>query len=144
MIGFTELDVNAITHIKLIDVVGTINPAYATYDSQGNIINDPYPTEFPSGGFDLDAIGVIHSASESLNDVDNLSFRVYPNPSTGVFGCKVENKVKYSVQDLSGKVILSGTSEGNMSIDLTDYLNGVYYMKVESNGSNSTIKLIKL
>jgi hypothetical protein len=33
---------------------------YASYDSQGQQINDPWPTPFPTGGFDLDAVGVIH------------------------------------------------------------------------------------
>ena len=33
---------------------------YARYDSQGHQINDPWPTDFPTGGFDLDAVGVIH------------------------------------------------------------------------------------
>ena len=33
---------------------------YASYDSQGHQINDPWPTPFPTGGFDLDAVGVIH------------------------------------------------------------------------------------
>ena len=33
---------------------------YAGYDSRGHQINDPWPTDFWSGGFDLDAVGVIH------------------------------------------------------------------------------------
>jgi len=37
---------------------------YASYDSQGHQINDPWPTDFFwtgfTGGFDLDAVGVIH------------------------------------------------------------------------------------
>lgn len=33
---------------------------YASYDSQGHQINDPWPTPFYTGGFDLDAVGVIH------------------------------------------------------------------------------------
>lgn len=58
------LDVNNVQYVKVIDVVGDIDPAYASYDSLGNIINDPWPTAFPSGGFDLDAVGVIHSVPE--------------------------------------------------------------------------------
>ena len=70
MIGITNLDINNITHVKIIDVIGSINQSYASYDSQGNIINDPFPTPYETGGFDLDAIGVIHSfvgIEESLN-----------------------------------------------------------------------------
>lgn len=50
------LDITAITHIRLIDVVGSINPTYASYDSYSRIVNDPFPTEFGSCGFDLEAI----------------------------------------------------------------------------------------
>jgi hypothetical protein len=60
----TGLDLNHITAVKIVDVVGSIDPAYATYDSAGNMINDPWPTPFPSSGFDLDAIGVIHVVPE--------------------------------------------------------------------------------
>jgi hypothetical protein len=33
---------------------------WSSMDSVGNKINDPWPTPFDTGGFDLDAIGVIH------------------------------------------------------------------------------------
>lgn len=56
------LDINAVTHVRIIDVVGSINPLYASYDSLGNIINDPFATPFNTGGFDLDAIGVRYEA----------------------------------------------------------------------------------
>lgn len=52
------------THVRLVDVVGSIDPTYARYDKDGNIINDPWPTEFASSGFDLDAVGVIHQTPE--------------------------------------------------------------------------------
>jgi predicted metallopeptidase len=54
------LDVMHITYIRVIDVVGSINDAYARFDTANNKINDPFPTPFPSGGFDLDAVGVIN------------------------------------------------------------------------------------
>jgi len=116
----SQLDVNSVTHVRIIDVVGFVEPAdfygdgivdffdhsifaaaytkgsddedwnqdcdisepandiidmldfaqfvvkwlsendYARCDSQGHQINDPWPTDFPTGGFDLDAVGVIH------------------------------------------------------------------------------------
>jgi hypothetical protein len=55
------LDKSAISHIRLVDVIGTINPEFASRDSDGNMINDPWPTNFAQGGFDLDAVGVINS-----------------------------------------------------------------------------------
>lgn len=58
------LDINSITQVRIVDVVGSINPLYARYDSLGNIINDPWKTNFAAGGFDLDAIGVLNQVPE--------------------------------------------------------------------------------
>lgn len=54
------LNVNHIVAVRVKDVVGSINPSYGTTDSLGNLVNDPWPTPFPTGGFDLDAIGALN------------------------------------------------------------------------------------
>lgn len=54
------LDVQAVTHVRIIDVVGAIDPAHGSLDSLGNLINEPWPTPFSTGGFDLDAVAVRH------------------------------------------------------------------------------------
>src|SRR5262249_11088299 len=58
------LDVNNVKFVRVVDAIGTINPTFAAHDSLGNAVNDPYPTAFASGGFDFDAIGVIHQVPE--------------------------------------------------------------------------------
>jgi hypothetical protein len=51
-------------------------------DHAGHAINDPYPSPFPSCGFDLDAVGVIHEAFESVSNLpSNCNLLIYPNPS---------------------------------------------------------------
>lgn len=59
--GTQGLDVNNVRFIRIVDVVGSIDPAYATYDSQNNIVNDPFPTPFNMGGFDLSGVGIINA-----------------------------------------------------------------------------------
>lgn len=51
------VDISRITHVRIIDIVGD----GSCFDSQGNVIYDPYPT-VGSAGFDLDAIGVSNGA----------------------------------------------------------------------------------
>ncbi len=51
------LDIQRITHVRVIDAVGTNDPAFASRDATGGFVIDPYPTAFFSGGFDLDAVG---------------------------------------------------------------------------------------
>lgn len=68
------VDVNAIRFVRIIDVVGSIDAAFATYDSEGNIINDPYPTPFDTGGFDLDGVAVINgNVQNSLVNFNGLA-----------------------------------------------------------------------
>jgi hypothetical protein len=82
------LDKEYITHVRIVDVVGCIDPEYATYDCQGHPVNDPWPTAFASGGMDLDAVGVIHDIEHFpplpdeppyiANPVDDVVFDEYP------------------------------------------------------------------
>lgn len=84
------LDKNSITHVRIVDVVGCIDPEYATYDCQGHPVNDPWPTPFASSGHDLDAVGVIHDVAHFpnppapneppyvANPVEEVIFNEYP------------------------------------------------------------------
>lgn len=112
------LDKNNIRYVKVIDVVGTINPIYATYDVQNNPINDPYPTGFATGGFDLDAIGVIHVNTQS--SIAEIFFQnniqVYPNPCLNeLFVYDIQRETHLQITDMQGKVyiqtVLNSVSE---------------------------------
>lgn len=78
----SQLDLERITHVRVIDVVGNIDPEYRSLDKDGNPVNDPWPTNFPSSGFDLDAVGVIHeNRVTSTFDVEEAyQLNVFPNP----------------------------------------------------------------
>ena len=78
------LNIQAITHVKIIDVVGSLQPQYARYDSKNTPINDPYPTAFINGGFDIDAIGIIHeNATTAVREyADNQQTVCVPNPAS--------------------------------------------------------------
>jgi hypothetical protein len=56
------LDRQAISYVRLIDVVGSIDPAFGSVDSLGNLINDPFPS-YETTGFDLDAVGVLNEGA---------------------------------------------------------------------------------
>jgi hypothetical protein len=86
------LDINSMTHVRIIDVVGSILPEFATYDSQGNIINDPWPTPFPTSGFDLDAVGVIHQVGVN-------SLAKYQQPDWIKVNTWVEDELRISAKE---------------------------------------------
>ena len=60
------LDTTAVTHVRLVDVIGDGSQA----DTSGDPIYDPFPTT-GSAGLDVDAVGVIHQ-QESSRDVVNF------------------------------------------------------------------------
>ena len=60
----TLLDINNINYVRIIDVVGSIDPAYGSYDAFGHMINDPFSTPFASSGFDLSGVGAINVVPE--------------------------------------------------------------------------------
>lgn len=122
------LNVDNITHIKLIDVVGSIDDAYASLDSQGNKINDPYATPFPSSGFDLDAIGVMHT-TVSVKYKNQLSIEMYPNPAHDFLTISVSNNESCTVCfiDLLGKVVFEKRIPyGKTKINLSIFKSGLY------------------
>ncbi len=79
-----------INFVRIIDVVGSLNPALGSLDSLGNPINDPYPTAFASGGFDLDAVGVINAVPEPG------SWILFALGSTGVAWMKARRRGQHA------------------------------------------------
>ena len=76
------LNINDVTEVRITDVVGSIDPRYGTRDSLGNLINDPFPTPFASGGFDLNGVGVIHMASVPEPSVSSWASRPSGSPGS--------------------------------------------------------------
>lgn len=70
--------VDSIRFIRLVDVVGNLNDSFARYDSRGNKINDPWPTPFASGGFDLDAVAILGGVADIEEPIAQTG--IYPNP----------------------------------------------------------------
>ncbi len=65
--GTAGLDINAVSYIRLLDIVGDGSMFDDTAPGEGgpHPIYDPYQT-FGSAGFDLDAIAVIHNATSAV------------------------------------------------------------------------------
>ncbi|MEO1514958.1 MAG: T9SS type A sorting domain-containing protein [Bacteroidota bacterium] len=106
------LDLDAVTHVRIIDVVGNIQMPYATYDSRGEPVNDPWPTPFENScGFDLDAVGVINQGDLLSSQVPTEAVPLcYPNPSHGsdVYFQQQEAIQKVEVYRADGRLHWSG------------------------------------
>lgn len=134
----TGLDINYITHVRVIDVVGSIQDTFASRDAQGSKINDPWPTAFASSGFDLDAVGVIHQdltqSVQTLAGAQKLS--LYPNPAAVNQTVSIVNipaTAQLTIFDLRGSEVHSYSSNqtGN-EISLFFEQAGCYQVLVQT------------
>ena len=99
---------DSISMVRVIDVIGSVDAAYGFRDSGGRLINDPYPTPFLSGGFDLDAVGVIH---QKRRDTDG-EFTVFPNPLNFEEALQINfpkelTDIEISIFDIAGRQVFS-------------------------------------
>jgi hypothetical protein len=126
------LDKNNITHVKIIDVGGSIDPPFASYDDLGNMINDPFPTPFESCGFDLDAVGVIHNTQTMITDLESGSLLLYPNPVSDMIHIPEWISVrKILIINDQGQCVFF--AEGNHHhVMVSDLASGFYIMHLQT------------
>ena len=130
-----------ITHIKIIDVIGNITPEFATYDSQNRKINDPWPTPFPSSGFDLDALGLIHVNGINSIEEKKINIAIYPNPFTDKITLEIEDEITaIQLVSISGSTL---SLEINKSLKLSYLTKGVYFLKIYTKTNFYVQKVVK-
>jgi hypothetical protein len=142
----TGINLNSITHVRIIDVVGCIQPPYSTYDSQDHIINDPFPTPFNSGGFDLDAVGVIHFTTSVEDQSMPDPVTIFPNPCSTRLNILLSLKsADLIILDPTGKILVRNRlSPGTSLVDLSGLPPGFYLVRtVFDDGTVVNRKIIK-
>jgi hypothetical protein len=141
------IDLNNIVCIRIIDVIGCIQDSFATHDSQGHKVNDPWPTPFDTGGFDLDAVGVIHNKIAGFAEDQNLSpIFIYPNPFLDklTIGNSRSTGCLLKITDIAGNVLFESEISRKAIFDLSDFRGGIYLAVFSFNdGTSITKKIIK-
>lgn len=122
------LDKNLVTHVRIVDAIGAISGDHLTTDQLGNVINDPYPTAFHSGGFDLDAVGVING----FVGLEEQSIRVTlsPNPTNGTLTIVYPGRTKMRILSPTGQVIavFEHLDKSQFSFEEAGLGAGVYFL----------------
>lgn len=146
--GTPGLDIDHITHVRLVDVVGSINPAHASYDKNNHVINDPYPSVYPSGGFDLNAVGVLNSNKPTgINQLAiDLQLRVYPNPVNDQLHLEVatDQQLHYQLSDIGGRILNSGNFRNSTTLSMANLAGGLYFLQVDNGAGKTVLKVSKL
>lgn len=123
-------------HYRLLNLPSDSLFYYTTYFS--NIAGDVYGT-------------VKNFTTLSLNQEivnDDLSINIFPNPTNNSSIIRINNlkeKAIISVYDLYGRQLKNYDVEANkteLTLDTKNYPSGIYYIKLTTNNTNKTIKLI--
>jgi hypothetical protein len=143
------LDIHNIVAIKLIDVVGSIDEEFASFDSNGNIINDPWPTPFESSGFDLDAIGVIHDVEHTaINEFGEITdYTVGPNPFTESIKINgLLNVEEISIFTINSEMVFSLKTKNQnfIEINANSLPKGLLFVQIKSKNNTVTKKILHL
>lgn len=138
--GAPGLDLQAITSIRIVDVVGTIDTTYARMDSQGHVINDPYPTLFASGGFDLDGLALLQPYWLAIDEAASNGIRCYPNPVKDLFHIEGEEGTELHVYDAWGRLMGSFTGT---SLDVSQWQSGTYILETTNHGQTVRKRFVK-
>ena len=78
---------------------------------------------------------------EILND---FNFTIYPNPANNHIFVKVPQKSLVEITDVEGRVVKKiNNNELEINVDLRDYSNGVYFIKVINDKGQAIKKIIK-
>jgi hypothetical protein len=132
----TGINLDSIVYVRIVDVVGSIDPQYATYDAFGHIVNDPWPTNFGSCGFDLTGVAVLNEyvAPQPIG-IEETEFAiesVWPNPTADRVNVAISKSANAQLFDLTGRQL--GTyslQQGTNTIDLSIFPEGVYMLRIE-------------
>lgn len=133
-----NLDINNITHVRIIDVVGSIDPQYGSYDAFGHLVNDPFPTVSYSGGFDLEGVCVLNQNITGIEEVSESSMKLYPNPANNRARLTIApqaNRNEAVLYDVTGRKVVAYTVEAGatgIELNTSTLANGVYMLRLGS------------
>jgi hypothetical protein len=141
------INLSQVSWIRIVDTGGCLLDPFATFDSQGHKINDPWPTPFDTGGFDLDALGVIHNQVEGLADDRGFStINFYPNPVADVLTVTslLSKPAWMKISDLVGRCLLEVPISGKTTYDISSFPPGIYIAQFAvKDGGSITKKIVK-
>jgi|GEM_PF-1063943 len=98
----------------------------------------------PGNNLYIDNINITQSSTGIEQIINNTDVTIYPNPNTGNFVVETNTTEKQTVQlyDVNGKLVLTQTINGKVTIDANNLALGVYNLSVIGNEGVVNKKLI--
>jgi len=138
--GSENLNIDSIVYVRIVDVVGSIDPQYGSYDAFGHIVNDPWPTDYHTSGFDLTGVGVIHQKPVGIDNHEMPQVFAYPNPCNGTLYIINENSERVALYNMNGQLLeMVNSGDTHITLNMQSYPAGLYLLKV-GNGVQKILK----
>lgn len=84
------------------------------------------------------------SKNNSVNENNEISANIYPNPSNGIITIDVEGKNDVTVYNITGQLVYNQSIEGKTSINLSNLEKGTYLVMLKNNNDNVSKQVIVL
>jgi uncharacterized repeat protein (TIGR01451 family) len=130
--GYIVFQVKPKAGYAISDIIPSVANIY--FDFNPAIVTNTWKTEF--------------TTTLATNQFENADFVVYPNPTKNKVNIALKNNLHtidaVIVNDILGKTMLTkNVKNQNTEVDLSNFSNGVYFVKVKANGNEKIVKLIK-
>jgi hypothetical protein len=129
------------------------NPAYSfDWDNDGTgDFDDPEDLTGLAGGTYIvvveDEAGC--SATETITVSSQLSLedlqrivKVFPNPAKEVVQIQLSGSFDYSIMTVDGQRLINGVSQDNETIDLNEFVDGVYIIQLKQGNKTHVVRLV--
>ena len=106
-------------------------------------VDDENLAPYPGWGVGNGPIIYSNDCALGIGDSEINTMQFYPNPVHSVLSVQSQELIKsLQLYDISGKLIFS--SEENINqIDFSNYLNGIYFLKISTDSGNVVEKILK-
>ncbi len=86
-------------------------------------------------------IEVVTGIGVEENTLNNVS--IYPNPAEDFIMINSENVEYVEVIDIFGRIVTTSEINGDTRIDMSNFADGIYYVRLHSNGETTVQKVVK-
>lgn len=146
--GSDLIDIDSIIYVRVIDVVGSTDPDFATLDQYGHIVVDPYPTDSYSSGFDLDGVCVLNwiernTEPQGIGTAEAQRLQLYPNPANSQVTITLSHDGTHQVAlyDMTGRMVKNLTFSGSQAVlSLDGMAEGVYMLRADGMAQKLIVK----
>jgi len=89
--------------------------------------------------------GIENTCIVSTSTPDDLpQVTISPNPSTGMFQVKGIPQGTYQIHDTQGRIVQSGNIQNNLSINISQETQGVYFISIQIENEIITKRIVKM